>query len=611
MPLETLYLDSTPVSDLSPLAEMSQLHVLGCTAIPASDFSPLGRKPIETLNIQHTRVGDLSFLKGMPLKTLILNGCGLARGFQVLNEIKTLETLFLPALPLNLSQETMKEIDTLRQHPTLRQIERGVTMDGMDTRTAQSTEEFWKKWDADTRLAHAVWQAGVKTFEMRRLEDGTLYLGFWGRPLRDLGVLRGEPVSELGLDGTLVTDFTPLAEMPLRKLLVRETSVSDLSFLRASLCGSTIEELWLWRTKVADLSPIAQCAALKMLDLHSTPVMDLAPLRGLNLRELRLGSTRVSDLSPLVGMPLEKLYLEKTDVTDIAPLLTCPTLEYIVLPAGAQNVTALRALPNLQKISYQGKDSGPSLTADEFWANQEIESEKVQIWKYERLIADSLKLGRREKLMELVRESHADFLREDANAKPPLATTALTKRFKVSALALFLGDRTTYQAVCSELARDSRGTTDAYAASFAAKTLLLSPDSGVAPALVTQLMRVVKSGPGISNMNDFEPWGLLLKMFASYRSGDFPAAISAGALLAKHPTALPEAKTAGAAVMAMARQRQGDAIQAAVDLKVARESMLDGWEKEADRVWWWDWMIASVLIREAAQLVEGGSQSAK
>jgi hypothetical protein len=105
---------------------------------------------------------------------------------------------------------------------------------------------------------------------MNRLKDGTLYLGFWEQPLRDIGFLRGEPVSELGLDKTLVTDLTPLADMPLRKLLIRDTAVSDLSILRGSRAGATIEELWLWHCKVTDFSPLAECTALRMLDLSGT-----------------------------------------------------------------------------------------------------------------------------------------------------------------------------------------------------------------------------------------------------------------------------------------------------------------------------------------------------
>jgi hypothetical protein len=39
--------------------------------------------------------------------------------------------------------------------------------------------------------------------------------------------------------------------------------------------------------------------------------------------------------------------------------------------------------------------------------------------------------------------------------------------------------------------------------------------------------------------------------------------------------------------------------------------VVDHWQAQADQLYWWDWMIASVLIREAEQFRDGGSQSEK
>ena len=46
---------------------------------------------------------------------------------------------------------------------------------------------------------------------------------------------------------------------------------------------------------------------LQLLNIHSTPVEDLAPLQGMELTELHCGKTRVTDLSVLRGMPLKIL----------------------------------------------------------------------------------------------------------------------------------------------------------------------------------------------------------------------------------------------------------------------------------------------------------------
>jgi serine/threonine protein kinase len=189
-------------------------------------------------------------------------------------------------------------------------------------------------------------------------KDGTLKLSFKPEELRDLEILRGEEVNELNIERTLVADFTPLEGLPLKKLNVREAALHDLSFLRASRCGTTIEELWLRRTKVTDLSPLTGCTALKLLDI---------------------GETTIADLSALAGMPLTSLFLDGSQVTDVAPLLQCPTLENIIVPTGAQNVVQLKALPKLRFISYQrspGDQIKPRFTAEEFWASREAEEEK-------------------------------------------------------------------------------------------------------------------------------------------------------------------------------------------------------------------------------------------
>jgi hypothetical protein len=70
-------------------------------------------------------------------------------------------------------------------------------------------------------------------------------------------------------------------------------------------------------------------------------------------------------------MPLERLFIDHLGVTDLTPLLTLRSLRDVILPKNAENVEALRKLPNLQRVSfsYDDKLGGPSMTAGEFWAS--------------------------------------------------------------------------------------------------------------------------------------------------------------------------------------------------------------------------------------------------
>ena len=74
------------------------------------------------------------------------------------------------------------------------------------------------------------------------------------------------------------------------------------------------------------------------------------------------------DLSPLAGMPLYAVQFYTTPVTDITPLLQCPTLVNIGLARSVTDAAALRALPNVRRISRRRDPGGdPAQTAAEFW----------------------------------------------------------------------------------------------------------------------------------------------------------------------------------------------------------------------------------------------------
>jgi eukaryotic-like serine/threonine-protein kinase len=388
-PLRTLILHHSTVGELKPLAGL-RLEYLDCTGIPATDFSALSGMPLKTLNLQITRIAELSFLRKMPLEELNLHGCLLAHGFQVLAELKSLETLILPEMVWNWPAEEIEAISALRQHPRLRQIQVGIRMN-REVSSALA-EEFWKNWDADTETVLALRRAGMK-FSVVSLNDGGLALTVNDPAFTDLSIFRkarfarlyldgtnvsdlrplaGQPLKIISLKRTPVTDLSPLANFALEELTLKETGVTDLSFLRrAPLCDS-LERLFLDKLKVTDFSPVAACKALRVLSLYQSAVTDLEPLRGLHLRELYLASTQVKDFSVLAGMPLERLFIDLTPATDLKPLLTLTSLKDVILPEHAENIEELRKLPNLQRVSfhYDARIAGPSMTAAEFWARR-------------------------------------------------------------------------------------------------------------------------------------------------------------------------------------------------------------------------------------------------
>ncbi len=88
-------------------------------------------------------------------------------------------------------------------------------------------------------------------------------------------------------------------------------------------------------------------------NLYDSGVTDLAPLKGLPLRELDLRGLDVSDLSPLAGMPLEALFIEDTQVSDLSPLAGMPLTKLYASRAPVKDLSALEGM-SLRELNLVG-----------------------------------------------------------------------------------------------------------------------------------------------------------------------------------------------------------------------------------------------------------------
>jgi len=182
--------------------------------------------------------------------------------------------------------------------------------------------------------------------------------------ITDLSPLRGLSLTWLDMTSSPVADLSPLRGMPLTCLRVRNTRVRDLS----PLAGMPLDELDCTSIPARDISVLSSCRALTQVYLSHMQLRTLESLRGLPLTDLRCDNTGITNIAPLAGAPLILLRLNNTGVTDLTPLLECPTLQSLGLPAGAENVSVLQALPQLRWISDKRDARGaPGQTATEFW----------------------------------------------------------------------------------------------------------------------------------------------------------------------------------------------------------------------------------------------------
>ncbi len=251
MSLQDLSFFDTGVMDLSPLKGMP-LRNLVCDRIPGVDFSPLAGAPLTVLSLESTPVGDLSFLKGMPLKELSLAGCGAARGYSVLRELKELGVLSLPYYFLELPKEEVAAIETLRNHPKLTVIGPG----DFGESSRSSADEFWKSYGL-LKLAGG---------DRQRIQrDATGFkVNFDGFPLQNLSPLQGLPIRTLRISETGVTDLTPLEGMPLDTLYAGSNQFTDLT----PLGDLPLTHLFLDGCPAGlDVSPLAEISTLQSVVL--------------------------------------------------------------------------------------------------------------------------------------------------------------------------------------------------------------------------------------------------------------------------------------------------------------------------------------------------------
>jgi Leucine-rich repeat (LRR) protein len=312
--------------------------------VPARDFNALADLPLVKLDLSQTQVEELSFLRKLPLKELYLSGCKAARGYAVLSELKTLETLLLPSSVADLPEGDFKAIQKLRNHPSLRQIQIGILW-GQHSSTLLPQKDFWERFDSDLKIFTAARSVNKGAPRMQRLGDRTWQVNFEDHRVVDLAPLKGIPISDLNLRNADVKDLTPLRGMPLRSL---------------NLHG----------TNVADLSPLVG-AELTTLDISGTNVADLKPLIKMPLTHLLVGNSRATDLMPLRGLPLRELGLNGClPGVDLAPLANIRTLRELTLPEKVKNLEAIRELPHLRYLSYHFDEEHelPSQTVEEFWA---------------------------------------------------------------------------------------------------------------------------------------------------------------------------------------------------------------------------------------------------
>jgi eukaryotic-like serine/threonine-protein kinase len=170
------------------------------------------------------------------------------------------------------------------------------------------------------------------------------------------------------------------------------------------------------------------------------------------------------------------------------------------------------------------------------------------------------------------------------------------------------GDRQRYGAFCKAAIDRFQGSTNGDMAGRILKTCLLFPSSRALLDQLAPMARMAAEGYRSAPQERFQPWPVLYLTLWEYRRGDFAAVDDWSQRAAEHSIE-PEPWAASVQIIqAMADQKRGRYDKAAGELARTRQTINSYFEASRLPVmrqgYWYDWLFARILLREAGGMVE-------
>ena len=395
--LRELHLSENPITDLHPLASLTQLESLDLWGLSPDtlnlDLRPLAELiNLEKLSLGKNRIADIHLLAGLRnLRTLELahNDISDIRPLAALTNLKELSLKWnkitdihllakLKSLrTLDLSYNNISDISPLANLTQLRTLwiqENLITdftrlsdLNLTDLRYDAVTEQTRQTQASKTWMPDPALQAAVRgelgllpgvpltKEKMLRLE----YLYAEGRDILDItGLAFAANLRELHLNKNPITDLRPLVNLTKLETLHLRDIVPTSGNLDIHPLENLInlKKLTLQRNGISDISPLSRLTQLQTLGIEGNPITDLSPLFGLNLTELDVSNSPLTDLRQLANLTtLEYLCLEKSQISDISPLAGLNRLRILDIRYNAiENIHPLAGLVTLRRLWIQG-----------------------------------------------------------------------------------------------------------------------------------------------------------------------------------------------------------------------------------------------------------------
>ena len=312
--LQTLAIYGNSISDISPLSELTQLRTLTILRGYIRDISPLANlTQLTELTIANNLITDITSLSGLTqLTTLSLYS-------NPLSDISPLANL-KNVTDLRLTGNNISDISPLAGLAQLKKLSISENFIS-DLAPLAGLTELTELWFYENPLSDISPLANLKSLKALEFRD----------PLSDIS-----PLSELTQLTSLkfqvpppeIESLAPLTQ--LTSLEFYDSNISDIS----PLTGLTeLRTLKLYRNQIQDITPLSGMTKLEKLEIYRNNISDISPLAGLTqLKDLRLDGNQIEDVTPLAGLThLTHLGLERNRIHNIKPIENLKNLKLLYL----------------------------------------------------------------------------------------------------------------------------------------------------------------------------------------------------------------------------------------------------------------------------------------
>ena len=350
--LERLYLGDNDISDISAVENLKRLKKLNIFCnFKISDLSPLKKlTELEWLSVDNNNITDISDLKDLKNLTYLNLRANNISDVEILKSLKELGNLDISYN--NISKTDVEELraalpdckiiadnNDYEYEDVIAEVEPVVTTTVATTTATTTTPETTPAVTTEPEVEKV--EIGGKLYPIDITELDISHKGLLNDDVRNISKLKNLTYLSMGFN-----------------------SINDLSFLSEL---TSLEQLYIERCYITDISPLANLKKLKSLSIYRNNVADISVLAELpELARLDIQYNKVRDISPLANIDgLTEIYLSRIGITDISALCSHPDLKRIILDDNEiTNSYLLKDMKNLDYLQIKGTKLSKNTIAD-------------------------------------------------------------------------------------------------------------------------------------------------------------------------------------------------------------------------------------------------------